>query len=252
MPLGRPMLTAAFSFALREAIDGTKASFVHHWGWKDLASVVQDPSIVNYITRTPQKDLAIAFQKRWMNCVNQAGPGYVRQVLAEGYKESFGSMPFFIGEYGALWQPTTTIENELKEMDKLAQDDSNPFAGAAFFQFQQAYRKGYGTEMNYGLFSLGAQIHQTGEVCNAPLHGSFVGCANFSVQCLSTEMEGFSLPAESNHRAQAVERAWGGSLVAPGICHSQASAASTSPASLWRLGSGPRRLRGLAAPAVLV
>jgi len=240
VPPGRVRMTAAFSFALREAVDGTQGSYVHHWGWKDLLSVVQDPSIVSYTTRTPQADLEMAFRARWMNCVNQAGPRYVQQALAEGYTETFGSMPFFIGEYGALWQTASNIEEDLREMDEMALDDSNPFAGAAVFQFQQAYRKGWGTEMNYGLFNLGAQIHQTGEVCDAPLHGSESNCHNFSVQCLNTTLNGFNLPAAATHRAQAVESAWGGSLVAPGICQ----ASSTSP--------GTRRLRGVATPAVLV
>merc|ERR1712187_856289 len=163
----------------RQAINGTQGSFVHHWGWKDLLSVVEDPSIVNYTTRTPQADLAKAFRARWMNCVNQAGPLYVQQALAEGYTETFGSMPFFIGEYGALWQTASKIEEDLRAMDEMALDDS-------------------------------------------------------------TELNGFNLLPEATHRAQAVESAWNGSLVAPGICQ----ASSTSP--------GTRRLRGVATPAVLV
>merc|ERR1711920_1054973 len=152
---------------------------------------------------------------------------YVKATL-ENYEDIVGSVPWFIGEYGALWQPQDEIENDLLAMDADARDSSNPFAGSAFFQFQTSYRKGFGTERNFGIFSLGAKIHQTGEVCNAPLFGEFRDCANFPVQCLSTNLDGFKFPGAANYRAQAVARAWGGSIAGPSFCPSQSA--------------GPRRL----------
>merc|ERR1712203_41020 len=151
---------------------------------------------------------------------------------SEGYEEAVGTMPWFIGEYGALWQPADVIEADLREMDADARNSSNPFAGHAFFQFQTSYRKGFGTERNFGIFSLGSEIHQTGEVCDAPLFGEVRDCATFSVQCLSTNLDGFELPDAANYRAQAVAHAWGGSLAGPSFCPSQPSVAAEGPRRL--------------------
>jgi len=237
---GRVKLTAAWSFALREGLDG-KGSGVLDWGFKDFASVVKDPSIVNYITKTPQDFFELEFQRRWINCVNVQAPyAYVKAVMGN-YQEIVGSVPWFIGEYGAAWQDQDTIEKDLLAMDADARDSSNPFAGSAFFQFQTSYRKGFGTERNFGIFSLGAaEIYRTGEVCNAPLFGEVQDCAEFSVQCLNTNLDGYKLPEAANHRAQAVAHAWGGSLAGPSFCSSQPSVT---------VAVGPRRL---ATPAFIV
>jgi hypothetical protein len=195
--------------------------------------VVKDPSIVNYTPKTPQKDFELAFQRRWINCVNVQAPySYVKEFIGSGYEETVGAIPWFIGEYGALWNTADEIERDMQAIDADARD-STPFVGSAFFQFQTSYRKGFGTERNFGIFSLGDKIHQTGDVCNAFLDGELVDCARFSVQCLSTNLDGFNLPAEANYRAQAVARAWGGSLAGPGICPSQPPV---------NMASGPRRL----------
>merc|ERR1711933_500247 len=113
-------------------------------------------------------DFELAFQHRWINCVNVQAPySYVKGTM-EDYEEAVGSVPWFIGEYGAAWQPQDEIEKDLLAMDADARDSSNPFVGSAFFQFQTSYRKGFGTERNFGLFSLGAKIHQPPAPSPAP------------------------------------------------------------------------------------
>merc|ERR1711997_371599 len=102
-----------------------------------------------------------------------------------------------MGEYGANGLSQEVIRSELVTMDESARDQTNPFMGMAFFQFQTAYFKG-GSEMNFGLFRLGdRQIAETGEICDKGM-----ACNKFSVWCLTTDRG--SLPDYVHGRADAV------------------------------------------------
>merc|ERR1719461_1065057 len=79
------------------------------------------------------------------------------------------------------------------------------------FQFQTAYFK-HGSELNFGIFSLGDQVIGEETICEA---GG--ACQNRSVHCLSTDLPW--LPEPANHRAEAVAAAWNGTLAgARGLC----------------------------------
>merc|ERR1712117_469470 len=100
--------------------------------------------------------------------------------------------------------------SDLQSMKAYAAESSS-FLGAAFFQFQTAHAKG-GSELNFGLFGLGEkQIGETGDVCEK-------GCKSWPVHCLTTNISW--LPGTKANRAQAVARAWGGSIDRSALCSS--------------------------------
>merc|ERR1719203_243899 len=146
-----------------------------------------------------------AFKTRWAHGINVQTPG-ILGYMEEHYK-LFEPTPWFIGEYGANGLSEDAIETELREMDRAARDQSDPFMGMAFFQFQAAYFKG-GSEMNFGLFRLGdRQIGETGDICDKG-----IGCKKWPVYCLTTDRG--TLPEYVGWRADSVASAWGG-LVDP-------------------------------------
>jgi len=199
---GRVKLTATWSFALRTSIDGL-VSGPGIFGFQDIAAAIKDPSIAGYEPRASLADLGDAFAKRWVHSLNTQAPwAFVDEMISKDYAR-FGSTPWFIGEYGANGQPAARIQSDLESM-LAAADRGDGFVGAAFFQFQTAYEKG-GSEMNFGLFSLGAEIHTTGEVCDVA-----APCASWPVRCLSAELPW--LPGALGDRAVAVAAAWQGSI----------------------------------------
>merc|ERR1719356_981489 len=104
------------------------------------------------------------------------------------------------------------IELELEAMRTYALE-ADGFLGTFFFQFQTAYFKG-GSELNYGMFGLGApQVGTTGKF----------GDRDFPVHCLTSRQWAFEQPGsgckdECNHRAKAVARAFGGEISGNGVC----------------------------------
>eukprot|EP00931_Biecheleriopsis_adriatica_P004904 TRINITY_DN106498_c0_g1_i1.p1 TRINITY_DN106498_c0_g1~~TRINITY_DN106498_c0_g1_i1.p1 ORF type:complete len:479 (-),score=106.85 TRINITY_DN106498_c0_g1_i1:9-1445(-) len=206
---GRVKLTTTWSFAAVDSIDGKCLQCPGYFGFHDMLAVIADPSIANYKPRSLLKDMQAAFHGRWVNSLNVQAPfKYVHDLISKNYAP-FGNMPWFIGEYGALDQPRSVIEGDLKSMDELAKSD-DPFFGGAMFQFQTAYYKG-GSEMHFGIFSLGSsKIGDTGDVCTPR------GCKAWPVFCLSTTLPW--LPGTQGQRAEAVATAWGGNI--EGTCAS--------------------------------
>merc|ERR1711972_735214 len=88
------------------------------------------------------------------------------------------------------------------------------FLGSFLFQFQTAYFKGQGSELNFGMFGLGAmRVGTTGK-----LRGKA-----FPVNCLTSREWAFEQPdsgckGECNHRAKAVAKAFGGEISGSGVC----------------------------------
>jgi len=205
---GRVKFTVAWSFAMRESIDG-KVTGPGNFGFQDMVAVIEDPKIAHYTPRTSLGELQEAFKTRWVHCLNTQAPwSFVRDVIGADYSR-FDPIPWFIGEYGANGQDEEVIRSDLQSMQAYA-EESDSFLGAAFFQFQTAHWKG-GSEMNFGLFALGdEQLGETGEVCEG------LGCRSWPVHCLTTKLSW--LPGSRANRAQAVATAWGGSIDLKSLC----------------------------------
>eukprot|EP00429_Kryptoperidinium_foliaceum_P045318 CAMPEP_0176115146 /NCGR_PEP_ID=MMETSP0120_2-20121206/57825_1 /TAXON_ID=160619 /ORGANISM="Kryptoperidinium foliaceum, Strain CCMP 1326" /LENGTH=651 /DNA_ID=CAMNT_0017449383 /DNA_START=72 /DNA_END=2023 /DNA_ORIENTATION=+ len=247
---GRVKLTATWSFAMRTSIDGL-VNGPGTFGFQDIVAGIKDPSIASYEPRASLAELSDAFAKRWVHGLNTQAPwGFVNEMISKDYAR-FGSTPWFIGEYGANGQPAAVIQSDLESM-MLAAGRGEGFVGAAFFQFQTAYEKG-GSEMNFGLFSLGAEIGSTGEVCD-----DSSPCATWPVRCLNMELQW--LQGAIGDRAAAVAAAWHGTIPSgvAGICtggpsapHGPSSMPPPSPAMPASSTPAPTTPRSTRAPVRL-
>ena len=210
---GRVNLTTTWSFAATDSIDGKCKNCPGYFGFQDMLAVIDNVSLANYTPRTPEKDLADAFQKRWVNALNVQAPwGFVKETITKNYGP-FGNRPWFIGEFGDQGQPHDILKQDVQAMHEFASSNSSLFMGACIFQFQTAYWKG-GSEMNFGLFSLGTEkIGDTDDVCD--YKGN---CCTWPVFCLSTDLSW--LPTDQARRADAVAAAWNGTLT--GLCSNAA------------------------------
>jgi len=203
---GRVKLSIAWSNAPGESLDKT-VSGLAVWAWQDTAACIENPGMVGYKPHSPQASMVEAFKTRWVHGINTQTPGTIA-YMKDHYK---GSQPWFIGEYGANGLGQAEIENELRHMDSVARDSSNPFLGMAFFQFQTAYFKG-GSEMNFGLFRFGnKKLGETGDICDQG-HG----CKKLPVWCLTTDRG--DLPDIVSHRADALAKVWGGAIDQSQMC----------------------------------
>lgn len=196
---GRVRLSVTWSFAMRDSIDG-KVSGPGIFGFQDMLVAIDNPSIAQYAPIMPLSDLQHAFHSRWLHGLNTQAPWtFVHEFVSQHYAQ-FKPLPWFIGEYGANGQTEEVIKSDLLSMDQHARGDES-FLGAAVFQFQTAYEKS-GTELNFGLFSLGSQLlAQTGPVCD--IRSS---CNIWPVYCLRKDIPW--LPGPMGQRANAVVRAW--------------------------------------------
>merc|ERR1712038_891435 len=144
-----------WSFGMMPSIDG-KEGGPGLFGFQDTVAGIANPALAKYTPRTPQTQLEHAFKTRWVHGLNTQAPwSFVKAVVANNYAK-FSPIPWFIGEYGANGQLAATIQGDLEDMQREAQQQTD-FMGAAFFQFQTAHFKG-GSELNFGLFSLGEQV----------------------------------------------------------------------------------------------
>jgi len=205
---GRVNLTTTWSFAALDSIDGKCKNCPGYFGFQDMLAVIENASIAKYIPRTPVKEIADAFNKRWVNALNVQAPWtFVKETITKNYGP-FGNRPWFIGEFGDLGQTQDVLKNDIQAMHEFA-NSSSLFLGTTVFQFQTSYWKG-GSEMAFGLFSLGKEkIGDTGDVCS---HKG--DCGKWPVYCLSTDLHW--LPADQAQRANAVAAAWNGTVT--GLC----------------------------------
>mmetsp|Transcript_29213 Transcript_29213/g.74252 ORF Transcript_29213/g.74252 Transcript_29213/m.74252 type:complete len:630 (-) Transcript_29213:368-2257(-) len=218
---GRVKLAVTWSFAVKESIDGAvEAAGVY--GFQDMRAAVANPAIANYTLRLPQAEFEQAMRERWVNGLNTNAPWtYVNGIVTEHYS---GPTPWFLGAYGASELERAIIEADLESMDQLARSNVG-FLGAVFNEFQTAYHRG-GSELNFGLFSLGeATIARTGTVCDA-LHP----CSRRTVHCLGADLSEWLPTGTRAQRAQAVAAAWGGQIAGAGLCATRRLAASEEAA----------------------
>jgi len=176
---------------------------------------MQTPALVEYTPRSgSMADLAKELDSRWVHCINAQIPWErgLKEMLADHYAPLL-PRPWFIGEMGFNGIHSDVIERELDAMHRYALED-NGFLGTFFFQFQTAHWKGVGSELNYGMFGLGApQVGTTGKF----------GDKDFPVHCLTSRQWAFEQPSsgcrsECNHRAKAVAKAFGGEISGHGVC----------------------------------
>merc|ERR1712161_107241 len=110
---------------------------------------------------------------------------------------------------------------DLEDMQRTAEDPSNDFMGAAFFQFQTAHFKG-GSELNFGLFQLGSEtLWEISPPCDIEAQLQPFKCPTpWPVHCLQADLT--FLSGTMGHRAAAVAAAWHGSMArvesGPGFC----------------------------------
>jgi len=210
---GSVNLTSCFTTALSPPLGGGPPTIYH--GFSSMEAWIKNPSLVEYEPRSGTiEDLASAINQRWVHCVNAqiSWEWGLKGMLADSYAP-FLPRPWFIGEMGFNGAHGDDIEAELKAMHTYA-TEGRGFLGTFFFQFQTAYFKGQGSELNFGMFGLGpTQVGTTGE-----LRGEV-----FPVNCLTSRLWAFEQPSagckdECNHRAIAVANAFGGTISGHGVC----------------------------------
>jgi len=208
---GKVRLTVTWSFGMMESID-KKESGPGVFGFQDTVAGIADPSLAGYTPRSTPQELEHAFRTRWIHGVNTQAPwSFVKEVIGENYASKFGSIPWFVGEYGANGQPGAIIQRDLEDMQQTAEKEDSVFLGAAFFQFQTAHFKG-GAELNFGLFSLGSEKRwEINPPCDLEVQLQPRRCpTTWPVYCLSDKLSW--LPGTLGERAQAVAAAWQGSM----------------------------------------
>jgi len=226
---GRVKLSLAWSFGLATSIDGSVTG-PGIYGFQDMVAGVANPGLAGYVPKSSQAELALAFAARWIHCLNTQAPwDFVKSQISPHYKQ-FLPHRWMIGEMGWNGQTQAIIQKDLENMDKFAIEDES-FMGYFIFQFQTAYEKGTGSEMNYGLFSLGDEKVGDAHVCLLDGAGN-TRCGNFAVHCLDTHLPWFSSAPEKDHRADAVARAWGGSVGNKGLCSNVLRTPLTVPGGL--------------------
>lgn len=207
----RVKLTVTWSFAMTTSVDG-ELNGPGIFGFQDMVAVIANPSLAKYTPRATTAELETAFRARWVHGLNTQAPwSFVDEMVSKEYAR-FAPLNWFIGEYGGMGQPMDVIERDLVAMEQRANEGSG-FLGSAFFQFQTTYWKG-GSEMNFGLFSLGSStLGSTGELCDKMTPT----CKSWPVHCLSPRLPWLSGTVAD--RAKAVALAWGGEIPDhSGIC----------------------------------
>lgn len=209
---GHVNLTSCFTTALAQPLGGGPSTIYH--GFSSMEAWLKDTSLVDYKPRSKASllDLAQDIDSRWVHCMNAQIPwrNGLDGMVANQYAKHF-SRPWMVGEMGFNGQHQDTIQTELKTMHDFAQGP-NYFLGSFFFQFQTAYQK-TGAELNFGMFGLGSKT--------LGYSTEFFG-KSFPVHCLTSRLYAFEHGSgckdECNHRAQAVAKAFGGSLSGKGLC----------------------------------
>ncbi|CAK9100160.1 unnamed protein product [Durusdinium trenchii] len=130
---GRVNLTTTWSFAALDSIDGKCKNCPGYFGFQDMLAVIENASIAKYIPRTPVKEIADAFNKRWVNALNVQAPWtFVKETITKNYGP-FGNRPWFIGEFGDLGQTQDVLKNDIQAMHEFA-NSSSLFLGTTVFQ----------------------------------------------------------------------------------------------------------------------
>jgi hypothetical protein len=205
---GSVNLTSCFTTAMAPELGGNSWTIYH--GFLSMDAWIEMPSLIEYTPRSSGSiaELARAIDQRWVHCVNAQTLVY-GEIAAQPWPR-----PWIIGEMGFNGVHGSVIESQLTAISKDATEGrGNGFLGSFFFQFQTAYFK-WGSELNFGMFGLGAKrVGTTGE-----MNGK-----RFPVHCLTSRQWAFEqsdswCKDECNHRAKAVAKAFGGQISGSGVC----------------------------------
>lgn len=142
-----PNFTITFSFGVCHWCDrlGSKPGIGQMLGLRDA---MRDPHSVGY---HPRNDLALLYQRRFVNSINTANPsGDIRRLFLDTYDAHFGGTPVFIGEYHS---PGHDQVLDLESIMRIVNDPSTLLMGVSFFEYQVRYDKG-GAEKGFGMFGL--------------------------------------------------------------------------------------------------
>jgi len=215
---GSVNLTSCFTTAIASPLGGGKATIYH--GFTSMENWLKNTSLVDYKPRSfaTAQELAKEIDRRWVHCINAQIPwkNGLDQMIATKYgaeDAGFLPRPWILGEMGWNGAHQDAIIEELGLMHEWALG-GHGFAGTFVFQFQTAYQK-TGAELNYGMFGLaenktiGSNVHPNGKT--------------FPIHCLTSRLFAFEQPwsqckSQCNHRAQAVAKAFEGSLSGTGLC----------------------------------
>lgn len=144
----RPNVTATFSFGA--CPDCKRYGYRPAVGQMlELRDAMKHPTSVGYEARN---DLWKAYQERFINSFNTAKPAHtIRRQFLDAYHVAFRDTPVFIGEYQAPNEED--IEQDLKTILSLANDNATLLTGLSFFEFQVRY-DGEDSK-KFGIFDLG-------------------------------------------------------------------------------------------------
>lgn len=213
-------LTSCFTTAIAEPLGPGPKSIYH--GFSSMENWIRNSSLVQYVprSRASPQDLANEVNKRWIHCINAQIPwkNGLDNMVANKYAAEFFPRPWILGEMGWNGVHQDVIVEELQMMHDFALAGSG-FAGTFFFQFQTAYQKP-GSELNYGMFGLGNKTLGQTVHPKDPVSGE---SHNYPIHCLTSRLYAFEQPwsqckEECNHRAQAVARAFKGTISGNGLC----------------------------------
>lgn len=209
---GTVNLTSCFTTALASPLGGGPATIYH--GFSSMEAWIKKPRLINYTTRSVAsiEELARLIDRRWVHCLNAQMPwtNGLDNMIASQY-DDFMPRPWFLGEMGWNGIHKDAIETELNTMIEFSKKDRG-YAGTFAFQFQTAYQKGLGSEMNYGMFSLGAKELNFSTDVNG---------VKYPVQCLTPRLFVFDNKSgcpDCNHRAEAIAKSFNGTLAGRGLC----------------------------------
>jgi len=222
---GGANITITWSFGERTSVDG-KLKGPGVYGFQDMVAILADPTLAHYKPKSSMADLNEAFNSRWVNSINNAAPYWYIKQTVEGVYKPFEPHPWFIGEHGDDHQTPKTITGDLVKSSADASAAGSYYMGMSVFQYQQSYSKGDGTELDFGLFSLGdTLIGQTDDVFE---NGE---SSKWPVYCLNTNLTRPSsggITDTTDHRAEAVAAGWNGTTLQKGSCSAKREATTVA------------------------
>jgi hypothetical protein len=210
-------ITSCFNAGIATPLGGGKQTIYH--GFTTMENWMKTPSMVPYKPRSvsTNDDLAKVISSRWMHCLNNQGPwkNGLDNMLANQYP--FAPRPWFLGEMGWNGQHQDAITADLEAMADFSKQNPS-YIGSFAFQFQTAYQKGFGSELNFGLFGLGEK--KLGYT--ADIQGK-----SFDVHCLTTKLCAFqpgtnpapdACTTDCDHRVLPIAKNYGGGISGDGVC----------------------------------
>lgn len=207
---GNVNLTNCFTEGTAKPLGNDSPSVYH--GFSSMEAWIKDPSLIDYVPKSTPSLTALAREVdlRWVHCVNAQVPWSGLKPIVDNY-ERFLPRPWIAGEMAFQNVAADDMQKQLEDMSAYAAG-GHGFAGTFFFQFQTAYFKGVGSELNFGMFGLGSK--------SLKYSVNLWQGKSEPVQCLTSRLWPFDQPGKSkfNHRAQAVAKSWGGNLVGDGLC----------------------------------